>query len=636
MEKLTLCIVALLYSLNLHAQNLSLQATPVHSPPYTMESNGEITGYTTEIVSLMLDELGGQQALALYPLKRALNIAAKQANVLIYPIRRSPQLEQQFHWVGKISNQNTYLFKLKSRTDLQTANLAQAKNLNVGVIRGSDIAVHLSELGFTNIFEVSTGWQNIGKLQKHRIDLIAADEVTFTHLIDQFNRSNSQKLNYQEFAKALDISTQTDYDLYIALSKTTPSEVVDRVIETYDSITKSGTVIEVVHWWTSDFELPFINVYRQAMTDRGLNWLDYTFEGGAGSNINQILNPQINSGHIPQAIRSYMGPGVKAWQTDKLLNVDNVAKTESWHTKLATVVDENIKINGSYYAVPINMQRVNWMWLNPSVFKIANANIPNTWSEFLVAAEKIKQTGITPISIGSSPWQHGTLFEVLVLSLGGEAFYKELFFQLKPQLFVSATMDKILTLMADIRAYSNYQNDEVTWVQATNKIIEGTAAVYFMGDWVNGALKFKGMPHGPEGYLCKPVIGTEDKVLLNTDVFVLPKTRISDELSQKVMASMLMNEDVQIDFNKAKGSVPARLDLSIDDFDPCSQSTFQLAKQNKLLPSFNFGQVQPEVVKDLIVEQVSDYFRGKADKKTTMQSLRNIAHAHKKAQKTNN
>jgi ABC-type glycerol-3-phosphate transport system substrate-binding protein len=78
-----------------------------------------------------------------------------------------------------------------------------------------------------------------------------------------------------------------------------------------------------------------------------------------------------------------------------------------------------MKYDGHYVAVPVNVHRVNWLWINPEVFDKSGAEIPTTWDEFFVAADKIKAAGFHPVAHGGQPWQEATLFEDVVLGVGG-------------------------------------------------------------------------------------------------------------------------------------------------------------------------------------------------------------------------
>jgi glucose/mannose transport system substrate-binding protein len=52
-----------------------------------------------------------------------------------------------------------------------------------------------------------------------------------------------------------------------------------------------------------------------------------------------------------------------------LANIDVAAKEGKWDASLPKVVSDVMKYKGHYVAVPVNVHRVNWLWVNPEVLK---------------------------------------------------------------------------------------------------------------------------------------------------------------------------------------------------------------------------------------------------------------------------
>ncbi|WCE31437.1 hypothetical protein [Vibrio sp. SCSIO 43137] len=150
---------------------------------------------------------------------RGIYKAKTSKNVVIYPLLRLPRLEDDFYWLQQISPSKNFLFKHHSRNDIKISLLHEAKNYNIGVIRGSSLADTLKENGFENVFEVTNGIQNVLKLTKNRIDLLASDELMLDHLIDIYNKEKpDNKLDMREFVKVSYIPTYND-KMYIAMGK---------------------------------------------------------------------------------------------------------------------------------------------------------------------------------------------------------------------------------------------------------------------------------------------------------------------------------------------------------------------------------------------------------------------------------
>src|SRR5499427_2151610 len=155
-----------------------------------------------------------------------------------------------------------------------------------------------------------------------------------------------------------------------------------------------------------------------------------------------VLRSRVVSGSPPTAAQ-VKGPTIQEWGAEgTLASIDGVAKKANWDALLPPVVSNVMKYKGHYVAAPVNVHRVNWMWVNPEVFKKAGAQVPKTWDEFAVAAEKIEKAGFIPVAHGGQPWQDFTVFESVVLGVGGADFYKKALVDLDQNALRSPTMEK--------------------------------------------------------------------------------------------------------------------------------------------------------------------------------------------------
>jgi hypothetical protein len=118
--------------------------------------------------------------------------------------------------------------------------------------------------------------------------------------------------------------------------------------------------------------------------------------GGGGDSAMTVLKSRVVSGNAPAAAQ-IKGPALQEWAAEGVLaNMDDVAKAERWDSVLPKVVSDIMKYRGHYIAAPVNVHRVNWLWVNPDAFKKAGAKVPTTWDEFFVAAEALKKCGGLP------------------------------------------------------------------------------------------------------------------------------------------------------------------------------------------------------------------------------------------------
>jgi polar amino acid transport system substrate-binding protein len=210
--------------------------------PYNYEENGIAKGPSSELVRKVLDKAGIQYKIRVYPWARAYKIALEEKNVLIYTIARTPERESLFKWVRPIAEpDNTYLYKLSNRKDIIINTLDDAKKYQIGIIKESMYHQFLIKKGFTdNLQIVPQQQQNYKKLLINRIDLLAQGE---RNLQEELKKKHYKDANIQ-IEKAFMLF---QYPYYMAFSKSTSDEVVEKVRTAFDQLEKEGALQFAFH-----------------------------------------------------------------------------------------------------------------------------------------------------------------------------------------------------------------------------------------------------------------------------------------------------------------------------------------------------------------------------------------------------
>jgi len=347
--------------------------------------------------------------------------------------------------------------------------------------------------------------------------------------------------------------------------------------------------VEVLHWWTSGGEAKSVAVLKDLLEKEGHTWKDMAVAGGAGANAMTVLKSRAVSGNPPTAAQ-VKGPQIQQWGDEGVLtNLDDVAMAANWDKLLPKVVADVMKYKGRYVAVPVNVHKINWMWANPEVFKKSGAKIPTTWAEFETAAKKIQAAGFIPVGWGGQNWQEATVWESIVLGIGGSDFYKKALIEADPEALGSATMVKCFDTLRMVLQYIDKDAPGRDWNLATSMVIQGKAGMQFMGDWAKGEFKAAGKKFGTD-YIAMPVPETSNGYLFNVDSFIMFNVKDAGaKKAQKAMARLIMEPKFQEVFNINKGSIPCRLGMSRAPFDfpaICSFDTFEAtAASGALLPS---------------------------------------------------
>jgi glucose/mannose transport system substrate-binding protein len=370
--------------------------------------------------------------------------------------------------------------------------------------------------------------------------------------------------------------------------------------------------VEVLHWWTSGGEAASVNYLKEKLSGAGVSWTDFAVAGGGGENAMTVLKSRAISGNPPTAAQ-IKGPSIQEWgDLGFLADIDSVAQENDWDNLLPSVVSDVMKHNGKYVAAPVNVHRVNWLWSNPEVFRKSGATIPTTWDDFMVQAQKIQDAGYIALAHGGQAWQDATVFEAVVLGVGGADYYQKAFVETDIAALESDTTTAVFETFGNLRQFIDSNSPGRDWNVATSMVINGEAAMQIMGDWAKGEFKVAGKSVGTD-YACTAAPGTSGSFTFNVDSFAFfSQSDSNNQQAQKVMAKEILGSDFQEVFNLNKGSIPARLGMSRDKFDSCahdSMDAFVASSQTGgLVPSFAHGMAVSSAVSGAIYDAATNFF----------------------------
>ena len=340
------------------------------------------------------------------------------------------------------------------------------------------------------------------------------------------------------------------------------------------TVLSAEQTVEVMHFWTSGGEAAALGTIRDEVQSRGVAWQDAPVAGGGGDAAKTVLQTRIAAGDPPAAMLM-LGQNIIDWANEGILgDVNDVAASEGWDDVLPVAVQAFSKINGAYVAAPTNVHRTDMIWASKAAFDQIGAEYPTTWEEFNALAPRFVEAGITPIAHGGQAWQEAYMFEALVIGVGGPDFYREALVELSPEALSSERMETVFAQMGEIRGMVDENFSGRDWNLATSMVINGEAAMQIMGDWAKGEFTNAGLLAGDD-FACIPVPKTDDGgfvYLVNSlSFFTQPDPEQAE--AQATLASAIMNPDVQLAFNQAKGAIPARMDVDLSAMDACAQAT---------------------------------------------------------------
>lgn len=382
--------------------------------------------------------------------------------------------------------------------------------------------------------------------------------------------------------------------------------------------------VEVMHWWTSGGEAKALGELKQTLAKQGIGWKDTPVAGGGGSNAMTVLRARVLSGQSPTAVQM-LGFDIQDWgEQGVVANLNNIANKEGWDTMVPAALQQFSKYKGKWVSVPVNVHSTNWMWGNKAVLDKVGVSIPKNWNDLITAMKKIKAAGYVALAHGGQAWQDATVFDGVVLATGGVDFYRKALIELDPKALSSATMKQVFDRMTQLRGFVDKNYPGRDWNLASAMVINGKAAFQMMGDWAKGEFLSAGKQPGKD-FVCFRTPGSQGAVTFNADQFTMFKVDKARQAAQQQMAKAVLSPEFQISFNKVKGSVPARTDISDDRFDACGKKAIADLKESvgkdSLVGSLAHGHAAPAAIKSAFYDVITAHFNGSFSSEEAVKAL---------------
>lgn len=241
---LALASTSLLLTAPAHADGssgASLVLLTENFPPYNMAKNGKnfakdenIEGIAADIVRETFKRAGISYNLTLrFPWERIYKLALEKPGYGVFVMARLPDREALFKWVGPLGPDDWVLLA-KADSKIQLADLEHARRYRIGAYRGDAIAQTLEKQGLNPIVALRDQ-DNAQKLVDGQIDLWATGDPAGRYLARQVGVT--QLRTVLRFNSA---------QLYLALNKEVPDDVVARLQAALDQLRDEGVVDQIM------------------------------------------------------------------------------------------------------------------------------------------------------------------------------------------------------------------------------------------------------------------------------------------------------------------------------------------------------------------------------------------------------
>lgn len=210
-------------------------------PPFNFNNNGQVDGFSAELVRELLHREKLNAEISLLPWPRAYKMAQSEANIGIFSIVRSPEREKLFQWVGPIGNLDSKVY-VKRDSTLQMSSLNDARDAkHIILLREGYHAQKLEQFGFTNLVMVNNPTEGL------RLLMISNDRTVLLVPSSAIQEALHRTATSADAIKP--ILTVMRAQIYIGFSLDTSPALVGRLQHALDAMKADGSFALLYQKW---------------------------------------------------------------------------------------------------------------------------------------------------------------------------------------------------------------------------------------------------------------------------------------------------------------------------------------------------------------------------------------------------
>ena len=351
--------------------------------------------------------------------------------------------------------------------------------------------------------------------------------------------------------------------------------------------------IEIFSWWAGDEGPALEALIAQYQADHpGVEVINATVTGGSGVNARAVLKTRMLGGDPPDAFQVHAGQElIGTWVVaDRMEDLTFLYEEQGWFEKYPQGLIDLMSTEDGIWSVPVNIHRSNVLWYVPANLEEWGVEVPTTWDEFLAICPAIQANGVTPLALGEN-WTQQHLWESVALGVLGPDDYDALW--TGELAFTDPKAVAVWDVFGQVLECTNDDAAGLSWQQATDMVVNGTAAFNIMGDWAAGYMVTTlGLEPGEDfGWAASP--GTEGVFMMLSDAFGLPKG-IANRENTLDWLRLLGSAEGQDIFNPLKGSIAPHLDSDLSLYNAYLQDTAADWESNRVVGSLVHGAAAKE------------------------------------------
>ncbi|HEX3444189.1 MAG TPA: extracellular solute-binding protein [Chthoniobacterales bacterium] len=185
----------------------------------------------------------------------------------------------------------------------------------------------------------------------------------------------------------------------------------------------------------------------------------------------------------PDVVFWFSGNRMKAFVDRGLIDdVSDLWKKNSYDQPFKSTLLA-MTVNGKQWGIPVSYYQ--WgIYYRKDIFDKYGIAVPKTWDEFLAAGKKLKENGITPITIGTKfPWTAAGWFDYLNLRTNGYDFHIQLMDGKVP--YSDPRVKEVFAKWKQLidAGFFLPNNSNYSWQESVPFLMNGKAAMILIGNF---------------------------------------------------------------------------------------------------------------------------------------------------------
>lgn len=298
--------------------------------------------------------------------------------------------------------------------------------------------------------------------------------------------------------------------------------------------------------------------------------------GGQGNvQLNTLIVQKLNNNKPPSSWAAWPGAHLTQFTGSDLLGDigESVWSKNDMKNAYVKEAKDLSQFNGKYVCVPIGSHRTNNLFYNVNVLEKAGVDPANIKSvKDLTGALATIEEKTDAAGMAQSMTNAVTIIRLWAATMLGTEGYQPYMDLING----NGSVEAVKSSLEAVKRLSTHFNKDASSTDppgALEKVANGNAGVLQSGNWAAGYFKGNDLTYEKDwGWAAYP--GTENMYGLHFDSFVFPKDAKASESTKKWLR-YCGTKEAQVAFNKHKGSIPPRTDVSKEEFGPYLSQTMK-------------------------------------------------------------